>query len=183
MGLDLQLGVGQEHPSLSSEEWTALVRELDKACLSQGRSHREDAFLKVTQDTCLMAKPPTSTARPLSSEGWLSTSAVWHGGGGKYWYYGIGGEYVCAVHSLVCWWFHGAPPAADKVVACHYYCNKSLCLNPLHLCWGSHDDNAYHSKWHHDKKKGAHNGEVAPQKFRPIDWQPAELKPKRRRVW
>lgn len=38
-------------------------------------------------------------------------------------------------------------PQPPGLICCHYRCDNKLCLNPKHLCWGTHEDNAYHRRW------------------------------------
>ena len=90
------------------------------------------------------------------------------------------------VHSLLCWSSEG-PPVGDRTQACHFYCGRKVCLNPQHLCWGNHRDNAYH-KWCHDLSKAGRvranvHGEAqqAPHKHAPADWQPTAAKKKKKK--
>ena len=65
---------------------------------------------------------------------------------------------------LLCWYGNGAP-RVDKPLACHYYCDNPICLNPKHLSWGSADDNVGHREWHREKAKGMHPEEACPPKY------------------
>ena len=56
---------------------------------------------------------------------------------------------------LLSWYGNGAPTMPGDM-ACHYKCDKHLCLNPHHISWGDHTDNAGHKKWHHANKTGQH---------------------------
>lgn len=47
------------------------------------------------------------------------------------------------VHRIICFAFHGAP-TRKRYMVCHS-CNNKSCLNPSHMYWGDHEDNA--SDW------------------------------------
>ena len=57
-----------------------------------------------------------------------------------------GAPVAIGAHRLVCWLCRGAPRArtraeAAKCLACHR-CSTRGCINPVHLYWGSAQDNA-----------------------------------------
>ena len=94
--------------------------------------HESDRALALSQTG------PSSTTPPLCNDASLLLEA------GK-----TGPTYV---HHLLTYWMRGAPPG-NKIQACHFHCDQPLCLNPHHLSWGDHADNAMHNKWLSDNKK------------------------------
>lgn len=55
-------------------------------------------------------------------------------------------EYGRRAHRVLCVWAHGEPPTL-KHEACHT-CGVSLCMNPKHLMWGTHQENEADKKEH-----------------------------------
>lgn len=156
---------------LGEAHWAILMNVLAVACLTGGASAATVSFLGAGAMQCL-GKKRASSFCTVGTTGWLENVEVklQEGGGTTktpYWLLKLNGKVIDRVHSLVCWWAHG-PPCEGKDRACHFHCNRSLCLNPEHLSWGSAADNNYHTQWHKDKKRRrAHLDEVAPPKYKP----------------
>ena len=46
-----------------------------------------------------------------------------------------------AAHRFICWAYHGPPPYFSKDQVVEHTCDKSTCLNPLHLKYGEKRSN------------------------------------------
>lgn len=57
-----------------------------------------------------------------------------------------GNNVFVSAHRLVCWAMGGMPPDATYKVVMHHPCNKSLCLSPDHLRWGTYAMNRQGSR-------------------------------------
>lgn len=81
-----------------------------------------------------------------------------------------GSNHTVGVNIILCWLFHGEPPRG-KPFACHFFCGRHFCLNPKHISWGDHADNAYHKVWHKEHRPQQNLGEMG------YDLSPAKLVP------
>jgi hypothetical protein len=53
---------------------------------------------------------------------------------------GVPGPRVIKCARLACWFSHGMPPSEEENLSCHI-CSNKLCVNPIHLRWGSKSAN------------------------------------------
>ena len=189
--------------SMGVTDWKHFIRAAAKTLLSNGEGLRgEAAFLKASEDVCLLAGTPSLTAA-LTGSTWVQGAVFQHKD--AYWQVrlpepsasdikGCGGLKCPArlmrqaqksvsynVHHLLTWWAWGAPPGNGYDQALHWRCGNKLCLNPHHLCWGSAKDNAYHRTFHGERRRGLHSASDHPEKHVPAGWESAREKAKQQK--
>ena len=153
---------------LAQGDWVKMLLLLALLLLSQKDAAKgELAFTNASYHECLLPNR-SKGCRSISShlKGHKESFPPWLLGcllklNSDRWalHYGKPSTYIMRLPALLCWWRLGEPPVG-QTHACHSVCGNLACLNPLHITWGSHADNAYHAVQH--KLKAQPQAQVPP---------------------